>query len=299
MLAAQGDQMIDTTIRPRRSGHALRRAALPFVLLAALAGCSGTTQPGTVSPASTAGVAGASSVPQASPEIQRIEALGRTIYVLDNAAARATDLAFAEGADLRASDIRGWVTDTSGRGVLVRFVRQKGDRFEAAYDVTVDEGGRAVALSRPANPALTPEQSSQFAARRLAIARALPPLCPGPYATVVFRAPGSPNDWRVYLLAATTDPKVRVYAGHQRYIVSGDGSRILSSEQLSKSCLAPRLEVPPGQTPQFFLMTELLSPTPNETHVFDSLLYRLPILVVTVPDKRQWIVDQGRIWGPK
>jgi len=283
--------MIDTTTSSRPPGvaRALRRAALPLALLAALAGCNSGTTPATASSPSA----------QTSPEIHRIEALGRTIYVLDNAAARATDLAFAKGADLRASDMWGWLTDTSGPGVLVRFIRQKGGRFEAAYDVTVDESGRAVSMTRPATPTLTPEQASQFAALQLVSARALSPLCPGPYAHVVFRDPASPGDWRVYLLAATTDPKVKVYAGHQRYIVSGDGSRILSSEQLSKSCLAPRLEVPPGQIPQFFLMTELLSRTPTETHVFDSLLYRLPILVVTVPEKRRWIVDQGRISGPR
>ncbi|WP_395675062.1 hypothetical protein [Inquilinus sp.] len=290
--------MTDITASLRRFGvaRALRRATLPLALLAVLAGCNSTTPPGAASPATTAGTAGSGLMPQTSPEIQRIEALGRTIYVLDNAAARATDLAFAQGADLRATDMRGWVTDTSGPGVLVRFIRQKGDRFEAAYDVTVDESGQAVALARPANPTLTPDQASQFAARQLVTARALPPLCPGPYAPVVFRDPASPSDWRVYLLAATTDPQVKVYAGHQRYRVSGDGLRILSSEQLSKSCLAPRLAPPPGQTPQFFVMTELQSPTPIETHVFDNFLYRLPILVVTVPEKQKWAVLRGRLW---
>lgn len=284
--------MIDTTI-------SWRRMALPLVLLAVLAGCNGTTQPGTEGQAAAARSPGSSLSPQTSPEIRRIEELGRTIYVLDNAAARATDLAFAQGADLRAADMRGWVTDMAGSNVLVRFVRQKGARFEAAYDVTVDRDGRGVALIHPANPVLTPEQSSQFAARQLVTAHALPPLCPGRYNPVVFRDPASPGDWRAYLLAATTDPQVKVYGGHQRYRVSGDGRRILSSEQLSKSCLAPRLEAPAGQTPQFFLMTELQSSTPTETHVFDNYLYRFPMLIVTVPEKRQWVVDQGRIWGPK
>ena len=76
--------------------------------------------------------------------------------------------------------IRGWVTDTSGPGVLVRFLRQKGDRFEAAYDVTVDEDGRAVAVTRPRTPALTPDQSAQLAARQLALSSFVP-LCPPPY----------------------------------------------------------------------------------------------------------------------
>ena len=110
MLAAQGGQMIDTTISPRRSGvaDALRRAALPLVLLAALAGCATGQRR---RPAAATEAAGAKPVAQTSPEIRRIEALGRTLYILNIAAARATDIAFAEGADLRAPDMRGRVTE--------------------------------------------------------------------------------------------------------------------------------------------------------------------------------------------
>lgn len=290
--------MIETTLSARRSGAArvLRCAALPLALLAVLAGCNSTTSPARTSPVTAADIAGPDLVPQTSPEIQRIEALGRMIYVLDNAAARATDLALAEGADPQTDDIRGWVTDTSGPGVLVRFVRQKGDRFEAAYDVTVDGHGRATALTRPTNPTLTPEQSSQFAARKLAAANFVP-LCRTLYNPVVFRDPGTRN-WRVYLLASTTDPDVKIFGGHQRTLVSPDGKKILSSENLSKSCLAPRLKADPGNTLAFSFITELQSPTPIETHVFATLLYRLPLLIMTA-DRSQWIVDQGRIWGVK
>ncbi|WP_395676868.1 hypothetical protein [Inquilinus sp.] len=289
--------MTGTIGSPRRSGvtGALRRAALPFALLAVLAGCNSATPPAATGPAVATNTAGAGLIPQTSPDIHRIEALGRTIYVLDNAAARATDLAFAQGADLRASDMRGWVTDTSGPGVLVRFIRQKGDRFEAAYDVTVDENGRAATFARPVDARLTPDQSLQFAARQLAIAQAKPPLCEGPYTTVVFRDPGSSN-WRIYLLAATTDPDLKMFGGHQRILVSADGKRILSSENLSKTCLAPRIKADPGHTIAFSFITELLSPTPIETHVFANLLYRLPLLIMTA-DRRKWAVDQGRIWG--
>jgi hypothetical protein len=241
-------------------------------------------------------IAGPGLVPQTSPEIQKIEALGRMIYVLDNAAARATDLALAEGADPQTDGIRGWVTDTSGPGVLVRFVRKKADRFEAIYDVSVDQDGRAVALTRPTNPRLTPDQSTQIAARQLAMSSFVP-LCPPPYNPVVFRDPGSRN-WRVYLLAATTDPNLRMLGGHHRTLVSADGKRILSSENLTKTCLTPRFKSVPGYTPKFNFITELQSPTPTETHIFVNLLYRLPLLIMTV-DESMWIVDQGRIWGVK
>ena len=86
---------------------------------------------------------------------------------------------------------------------------------------------------------------------------------------------------------------MKVYAGHQRVLVSADGSRILSSAPLSRNCLAPRLEAPAGHAPEAFLMTETLSPTPTEAHVFASLLYGLPILVVTAAEKKHWIVGPG------
>lgn len=290
--------MIETTLSARRSGAAriLQCAALPLVLLAVLAGCN-STPPGAAGPV-PAGTAGSGLLPQTSPEIQRIEALGRTIYVLDNAAARATDLLLAEGVNPQTDAIRGWVTDTSGPGVLVRFLRQRGDRFEAAYDVMVDENGRAVAVTRPRTPALTPDQSAQLAARQLVLSSFVP-LCPPPYTynTVVFRDPET-RDWRVYLLAATTDPQVRMYGGHHRFLISSDGGRILSSDRLSNRCVSPRLEMPAGYVPDAYITTEVLSQTPTEAHVFASLLYRLPIVVIP-QDRGQWLVDQGRMWRVK
>jgi hypothetical protein len=293
--------MIDTTTSPRRSGMAgaLRRAALPLALLAVLAGCNSTTPPGTDGQAAAAGIAGSGTSPETSPEIRRIEALGRTIYVLDNAAARATDLLLAEGVNPQIDGIRGWVTETSGSsGVLVRFLRQKGDHFEAAYDVTIDEGGRAVAMTRSKIPALTPDQSAQLAARQLAMSSFVP-LCPPPYTynTVVFRDPET-RDWRVYLLAATTDPQVRMYGGHHRFLISSDGDRILSSDRLSNGCISPRLVVPEGYEPSAYVTTEVLSQTPTEAHVFASLLYRLPLVVIP-QDRGQWFVDRGRMWRVK
>jgi hypothetical protein len=278
--------MIKTTI-------SLRRTALPLVLLAVMAACADRAAPGAAGPATD--IAGSKLVAQASPEIRRIEALGRTLYTLDIAAARATDIALAEGADLQAPDMRGRVTDVSGDNVLVRFVRQRGDRFEAAYDVTFAGDGQAPVMTRPKDPTLTPDQSAQLAAGQLAAA-SLVPLCKLPYSPVAFRDPAT-RDWRVYLLAASADPQVKVYAGHQRVLVSADGSRILPSAPLSQNCLAPRLEAPAGHMPEAFLMTESVSPTPTEAHVFASLLYGLPILVVTAAEKKHWIVDQGRIWG--
>jgi hypothetical protein len=288
--------MIKAAVLPRRSGmaRAFWRAGLPLVVLAVLAGCGGPTRPGRAGPVTAADIAGDKLVAQTSPEIHKIETLGRTIYILDNAAARATDRALADGADLVAADVRGWITDTTGPGVLVRFVRQRGSRVEAAYDIRVDERGQASAMTHPANPALTPEQSAQFAARQLALAQN-GRLCPGSYNPVAFRDADT-SDWRVYLLVGTSDPDVQVIAGHQRVIVSPDGKRVLSVQNLSRTCQAPRVKAPPGNTLAVSFLTEVQSPIPTETHVFSNLLYRLPLVIMTAPNQT-WIVDQGRIWG--
>jgi hypothetical protein len=290
-------QMIDTTTSPRRSGvaDALRHAALPFALLATLAACNSTTPPPRTSPVTVAEKPALRRIPQTSPEIRRIEMLGRTIYVLDNAASQATDLVLAEGADLRADGIRGWVTDTSGSGVLVRFIRQSGDRFEAAYDITVNLRGESAAttMARPTNPRLTPDQSAQFAARQLVLAQSGSRRCRGPYNTVAFRDPGSSN-WRIYLLAATTAPDAMMFLGHLRALVSADGKRVVSLENLSKTCQPTPDEIPEGSEILGGGVTELQSLTPIETHVFASLLYRRPLAVGTRNGKF-WIVDEGRI----
>ncbi|WP_429226296.1 hypothetical protein [Inquilinus ginsengisoli] len=289
--------MIDTTTSPRRSGmaEAMRRAALPLALLAILAGCNSTTPPATTNPVRAAEKPALRRIPQTSPEIRRIEMLGRTIYVLDNAASRATDLVLAEGAHLRADGIRGWVTDTSGSGVLVRLIRQSGDRFESAYDITVNQRGESAAMTmaRPTNPRLTPDQSAQFAARQLVLAQSGSRRCPGHYNTVAFRDPGSSN-WRIYLLAATTTPDVMMFLGHLRALVSADGRRVVSIENLSKTCQPPPGEIPEGAEIMGGMVTEIQSPTPIETHVFASLLYQRPLGVGT-RDGKVWIVDQGRI----
>jgi hypothetical protein len=150
-------------------------------------------------------------------------------------------------------------------------------------------------MTRPANPALTPEQSAQFAARQLALAQN-GRLCPGSYNTVAFRDADTRN-WRIYVLAATANPDTQVIAGHQRIIVSPDGKKVLSAQNLSKTCLELDTKTAPGDILASLFVTEVQSPTPTETHVFTNLLYRLPLMLSTVSNGQTWIVDQGRIWG--
>jgi hypothetical protein len=117
-------------------------------------------------------------------------------------------------------------------------------------------------------------------------------MCASPYNAVVLPASlRGETGWLVYLLAATTDPSRKILTGHLRVHVSADGATILAATALSKSCLVA--DGQPGIEPEGLYVTHLLDPNPIETHVFTSLLYKLPLLVVA--GGKKWMVFGDRI----
>lgn len=257
-----------------------RRGAAAILLLAAsVAGCQTAGLRPDSPPAATAPDAAAfvPTPPEYAARIAEVARLGRTIYMLDQWAWHATDAVIAQGADPVAEGFEGWVTGPADGPSLVRFVRRRADVIEAAYDVRTDARTGLPIVSEPADRRLTAEEQAQFAARALAIGT-LTGTCTSSTNAVVFRDPET-RDWRVYLMAATKDPDLLILGGDQRVIVSVDGRRVLSSERLSRSCLnAPREQG--GGPAVALMMTEIVSDIPNETQVFDSLQYGLPLTVV-------------------
>ena len=92
----------------------------------------------------------------------------------------------------------------------------------------------------------------------------------------------------MYALAATTDPDVRILAGHHRIQVSADGGNVLGVQPMSRGCLITDGAPPPSERAGAFV-THFLTGAPLESHVYISLTYRVPLLVKT-PD-RTWVVD--------
>ncbi|WP_395676869.1 hypothetical protein [Inquilinus sp.] len=233
-------------------------------------------------------------VPQTGPVFRQAETLGRQIYVLDGAVALASDLLRRQGVDLRASGVSGWVTEPVAAGILVRFVRRGSAGPEALYDVTVTATGAPPTLARRDGAPLTPDQAAQFAAEQLALGKIDQP-CSKTYNPIAFRDPGTRN-WRVYALAAPAGPGVFLIGGHYRFLVSPDGGRILSGGRLSPpSCLAGQATAE-GQRAVGFAVMEA-QPAPTETQVFLSLLHQLPLIVMTPPDGKRWLVAGGSIWS--
>jgi len=99
--------------------------------------------------------------------------------------------------------------------------------------------------------------------------------------------------WLVYLLATTQNPGERVLAGHVLVRVNDNGLISLGATPLSLSCLIVPIDLPAGTEQAGTFVNHLTTNWPLETHVYTSLLYGLPLYVIT--QAGTWKVEAGRI----
>lgn len=102
------------------------------------------------------------------------------------------------------------------------------------------------------------------------------------------------NDWWVYMMSATKKFEEVWIGGHSRIHVSADGEKVLSVTPSTKACVAfnavqLRSAGRNGANP----ITQILTNTPNEYHVMQSLTHAVPIMVVT--DAGVWRVSGDKI----
>lgn len=208
--------------------------------------------------------------------LRQTESKGYDLYFQDFMAASATNLVSIER--LQNSSARGWIVVRDGDNWKVRFVGECDEGICSSFDVAFDVAEKSTALTEFQIPEAIPdEQVAQWRARQLAIGSDVQ-RCSETVNTVVLEGQdGSEQVWVVYLLAASRDPNTVVLGGHHRVTVSADGSRILKSEPLSKSCL----QVPRSPDESAVRVTNASGDQPLETHVFSSLLYRIPLHVET------------------
>jgi hypothetical protein len=257
------------------------------IVAAAVAAC-GARQPVAVPPP-----------PGTEQDIAEAERLGRIMFVHDTVAADATDALVGMGVTLSADNgFLGWITVPEPDGIVVRFVGELAGRPVALYDVGFSAGPAVVKRLDPPAP-LPRAQVAAFYARQTAIESATLD-CSNRYNTVVFQDPmAAGDDWYVYLLPATTVTG-RVVVGRQlRLRISEDGARVLDTRALSKDCMyVDRTATPAQGQPRALIVTSLVSPVPNESHVFLNLHERLPVAVAT--SLGRWMVVDGKIeyFGP-
>ena len=230
---------------------------------------------------------GCASSPKA-PEPDRFEAvesLGRRVFESDRAARIGTDAAMAAG--VQQLPVQGWISNERGAGWLVRFIGSCGEDVCSLMDVTVDAAGQAAA--RIVTTKLLEDELAEWQARQLAVQSEFR-RCAPTYDTVVL--PGVRDGgavWLVYLLAASRREDDVVLGGHVRVTVNANGTEILKSEPLSKSCIVAKRDPKSAG----LMVTHVLDPEPIETHVFASLAYRTPIFVAT--EKGVFAVENGKI----
>jgi hypothetical protein len=116
--------------------------------------------------------------------------------------------------------------------------------------------------------------------------------CSGTYRAVAVMPPGAPKDRIVIYDIGQAPPGKGIMVGrHYRVETTPDGKGVLLGEPSTSSCVTLPLAAAGTTTPS--VITNDLSPAPNEYHVFLSLMYGRSFEVVTQAGR--WLVDQGKI----
>ncbi|MBC8133132.1 MAG: hypothetical protein H7X95_09140 [Deltaproteobacteria bacterium] len=232
--------------------------------------------------------------------LRNVESLGRQLFMLDKVSAIASDLLMARVPAVRDGGLAGYLPiregDDQGRlknSFLVTFFTPD-EPPRIAYEVRVQpDVAPALQVFDPPKAA-TESFITLIRARQVALA-ALPGGIRQPINPVL--VPGKVNNENgvlVYLLAGTDKANVAVFGQHFRVLVPEHGGPPTYVMPLSKSAL--EMPVQRGLTdekPAGLIVSHTLTAWPLETHVFVSLLFRIPVYVTT--SRAVWRVDGDHI----
>ena len=226
--------------------------------------------------------------------IPTIVALGKELYQRDMMAATATDALFEAHPKAQQMPIRGWVTEINKEGRRVYFIQEQDSKLSLAFTVTFQMQG-APKVDDTQGAALPDSVAKRFTARRTATA-AIPKFMTASYNFEVLDAPDG-KGFLVYALASTKDPDEVVVGGHYRVTVSADGTKAEQVDALSRSFLVLRRNAPDAPKDSKvagLTMSHIVSNTPVETHVYLSLIHKIPLGVAT-SEHDVWMVNNGEI----
>lgn len=217
-------------------------------------------------------------------DFSSIEAIGRSIFEHDRAAAVATDVAMAQRAFKRDKRVRGWLTEAKDGGIVVTFIDETPG---ALYRVLVSaEGEPSPLLPLQAPEPLDSFESGAAMARRLALESPFQ-ACSRTYNTVVLPDPTFEGGWVVYLLPGTTSHDVVPIGGTHRIEVR-DGA-VAAQRGFTRSCIALNR----GPKVAAMMISHILDPVPTEAHVHWSLWADTPMYVST--EGGVWKIEQGQV----
>jgi hypothetical protein len=236
--------------------------------------------------------------PDLEEQIHRSSAIGRQLYMLDQVAAFGTDVMRAHVPNPRSRRIRGYLPlrESDENGNPLDSFRVPFFTDEAPSRITCEV--RFPSEGKPEFQAFDPPKvplkglAELFHARQLAIA-ALPGVSQGINPVVIPGAANGENGILVYLLAGTTKPDVAVLGRHFRALVPINGRDVTYMMPLSNTVLELPTRDPNGEKAVALAVTHFVTDFPLETHVFTSLLVKMPIYVGT--KRGIWLVEGDKI----
>ncbi len=221
-----------------------------------------------------------------------VETDGRLMYEKDIRAADATDLLLAKIDPASYPNFVGWVTYSNKGGHTVSFYERSEKGFGVIADVTYLKGeGPVLDLAPSREP--SKNEMSMISARITALENGAS-SCSTRHNTIVL--PSQDKElWDVYVLAATTDPKLVQVGGHVKVTVSKDSAEVVKVMPLSKSCLVldKTAGLPEGATLAALTVSHIVTPMPIAIHPYINLLHDIDLAVGT--ERGLWMVSDGKI----
>ncbi|WP_226666884.1 hypothetical protein [Microbulbifer aggregans] len=262
------------------------RVSLLLLILVYLVGCN----------ASTPSKSQAETKPLSDVEmggLRTVEKLGRIIYEKDVHAANATDLLLGSINPADYPNFVGWVTYPNESGYTVSFYSRDADSYSVISDVVYGLSSEPELIINP-DRSISYQEKSMIDARIRAL-QVGKSDCSDRFNSVVLEGE-NPNQWDVYILAATTDPNAVMVGGNAKVSISKDTGEIVSSTPLSKSCLVLNKkpdDMPEGASLAMLTMTHIVSDYPVAIHPYLNLMHEIPFAVMT--KRGLWIVENGKI----
>ncbi|CAN7287434.1 hypothetical protein LJR143_001262 [Pseudoxanthomonas sp. LjRoot143] len=224
------------------------------------------------------------------------EYIGKTIRRHDMAAWLTTDAVRDAGLfNTITGNGRGWLTEEREDSVWTGYFTEVDGQlavFAEARMYWEPFGARDVQAPSSLRPA---SESQRRRLQALALARSQPynTCTDAHYNTVTFEVEED-GEVRilVFLMPPMEDTRYHL-GGYHMFRATADGTRVLDHFAQTRGCI--ELSPENMKVAQHLVVSHELSATPTMFHVFMSLQYRKPLVVLTTQNDRLWRVDSGRI----
>jgi hypothetical protein len=231
-------------------------------------------------------------------QIARSCAIGRQLYMLDKVAAIGTDVLFENVKDVETKGLAGYLplqqVDDDGTptdSYLVSFFTDETPP-RIKYEIRIARDAKPIFQEFGPPKAVVPGFALLVRARQTAIA-AMPKTGQPINPVLVPGGAYGEDGVLVYLLAGTNKSDVAVFGRHFRALVASDGGGVTYMKPLSNAVLEMPTRQPSGEPAAALMVTQVITDYPLETHVFTSLLVKMPVYVGT--RRGVWRVNGDKI----